>query len=357
MRNENNAGVDLESAALEKLEALALAATPGPWAYQEDSDAYTHIIRPVASPGWIIASATQTSKPEGEANGRWIAAANPATILALIDLARRASASQISKDAGGWKWVPVEPTIEMRHACHAEYQRSGATYDSLCRAIVVAAPSNSLEFGAIESGAAAKTEQAPMKRAGWFVHEGGAWVATSSDDPRATVLYRGEASARAAGARSEQRMVEVLAALEELSGGAEIAKSEEWVNARASVVLAALARAQVPEQDDDAPAEWKQVFDEVARATRKFPTWPTDPLHAVAVLGEEFGELTKAVLQTTYEPHKVEDGELRMEAIQTAAMALRFLASLNQYEFTRCAQHSQGAAMSASRPDDKEGGV
>jgi hypothetical protein len=96
MHNENNASVDLD-----KLEALARAATPGPWAYQEDSDAYTHIIRPVASPGWIIASATQTSKPEGEANGRWIAAANPATILSLIDLTRRASASQISKDAGG----------------------------------------------------------------------------------------------------------------------------------------------------------------------------------------------------------------------------------------------------------------
>lgn len=84
------------------------------------------------------------------------------------------------------------------------------------------------------------------------------------------------------------------------------------------------------------------VLAEVEKATRKFPTWPTDPLHAVAVLGEEFGELTKAVLQTTYEPHKVKEGELRMEAIQTAAMSLRFLASLERYEFTQGAQHSQG---------------
>ena len=37
-----------------------------------------------------------------------------------------------------------------------------------------------------------------------------------------------------------------------------------------------------------------EVMAEVARATQKFPTWPTDPLHALAVLGEEFGELTKA---------------------------------------------------------------
>jgi NTP pyrophosphatase (non-canonical NTP hydrolase) len=47
-----------------------------------------------------------------------------------------------------------------------------------------------------------------------------------------------------------------------------------------------------------------QITAEVARATVKFPTWPTDPLHALAVLGEEYGELTKAMLQLTYEPHK-----------------------------------------------------
>lgn len=62
---------------------------------------------------------------------------------------------------------------------------------------------------------------------------------------------------------------------------------------------------------------------EVARAVAKFPTWPTDPLHALAVLGEEFGELTKAMLQLTYEPHKSSAEEVRTEALQTAAMALR----------------------------------
>ena len=44
-----------------------------------------------------------------------------------------------------------------------------------------------------------------------------------------------------------------------------------------------------------------EVLGEIARAVEKFPTWPTDPLHAVAVLGEEFGELTQAVLQCVYE--------------------------------------------------------
>ena len=80
---------------------------------------------------------------------------------------------------------------------------------------------------------------------------------------------------------------------------------------------------------------------EVVRAARKFPTWPTDPLHAVAVLGEEFGELTQATLQTIYEPHKSDVDAVRAEAIQTAAMALRFVMSIDRYNFLPCPQHSQ----------------
>lgn len=85
----------------------------------------------------------------------------------------------------------------------------------------------------------------------------------------------------------------------------------------------------------------EQVLAEVIRAVKKFPAWPTDPLHAVAVLGEEFGELTKATLQTVYEPHKSGPDDVRMEAIQTAAMALRFIASLDQYFYAQGEQHAQ----------------
>lgn len=80
---------------------------------------------------------------------------------------------------------------------------------------------------------------------------------------------------------------------------------------------------------------------EVARAKSKHPTWPTDPLHALAVLGEEFGELTKEMLQLTYEPHKSTKETVRAEAIQTAAMALRLVASLDRYEYRRGPQHRQ----------------
>lgn len=83
------------------------------------------------------------------------------------------------------------------------------------------------------------------------------------------------------------------------------------------------------------------VLAEVLRATRKFPSWPTDPLHALAVLGEEYGELNKAVLQAIYEPHKSTPLDVREEAIQTAAMAIRFLMSLEVYEYFEQEQHAQ----------------
>ncbi len=87
----------------------------------------------------------------------------------------------------------------------------------------------------------------------------------------------------------------------------------------------------------------EEITDEVLRATIKFPTWPTDPLHALSVLGEEYGELNKEVLQLVYEPHKSSEEEVRKEAIQTAAMAIRFIMSLNEYEYQRGPQHQQEA--------------
>ena len=88
-----------------------------------------------------------------------------------------------------------------------------------------------------------------------------------------------------------------------------------------------------------------QIVDEVAiemsKAVAKFPKWPTDPLHAIAILGGEYGELNKAVLQNTYEPHKTSVDEIRMEAIQTAAMAIRFLMSLETYKYNEAEQHKQ----------------
>lgn len=93
------------------------------------------------------------------------------------------------------------------------------------------------------------------------------------------------------------------------------------------------------------------VCAEVDRATAKFPTWPTDALHAVAVVAEEMGELQKEVLQMTYEPHKSTPESVRKEAVQLAAMSLRFLMSLDRYEYAPRPQHSQqspNASLSAT---------
>lgn len=83
------------------------------------------------------------------------------------------------------------------------------------------------------------------------------------------------------------------------------------------------------------------VIIELEKAIQKYPTWPTDPLHALSVLGEEFGELTKETLQMTYEPEKTNFENFRKEALQTCAMAIRFIHSLDSYEFTKGVQHIQ----------------
>lgn len=84
-----------------------------------------------------------------------------------------------------------------------------------------------------------------------------------------------------------------------------------------------------------------EVFEELKCAQLLHPQWPTDPLHAVAILGEEYGELVQSVLQASYEHEKSTPAHVRIEAIQTAAMALRFLLSLDQYVYGECDHHDQ----------------
>lgn len=81
---------------------------------------------------------------------------------------------------------------------------------------------------------------------------------------------------------------------------------------------------------------------ELKKAIEKFPNWSTDPLHAAAVVSEEVGELVKSILEYIYEPAKqVTIQDIENEAIQVAAMALRFVASVKMYEFHKSEQHVQ----------------
>ena len=83
----------------DKLRAAAEAATPGPWRYQERSDAYTHIVR--AGESYFVCQLSQTGK-QSEANARFMALANPANVTALIDRIDELSAENERLKKGEW---------------------------------------------------------------------------------------------------------------------------------------------------------------------------------------------------------------------------------------------------------------
>lgn len=85
----------------------------------------------------------------------------------------------------------------------------------------------------------------------------------------------------------------------------------------------------------------ESVLNELDKAYKKFPLWPTDPLHALGVVNEEIGELQKEVLQMCYESHKTNKELIKLEAIQSIAMLLRFLISLDSYEYKEGEQYKQ----------------
>lgn len=67
----------------------------------------------------------------------------------------------------------------------------------------------------------------------------------------------------------------------------------------------------------------QDILRELERAEGLYPTWPTDQVHAAAIVAEESGELVRAVLNESYHGASPEDSD--REAVQTAAMAIRFL--------------------------------
>lgn len=72
--------------------------------------------------------------------------------------------------------------------------------------------------------------------------------------------------------------------------------------------------------------EVNPILDELKRAEKKHPDYPKDMFRQVAIMNEEAGEVTKAVLHYHYENGSVEN--IREELIQTAAMCLRMLKNL-----------------------------
>lgn len=76
---------------------------------------------------------------------------------------------------------------------------------------------------------------------------------------------------------------------------------------------------------------WQAIETEIRRAKKKFPSWPDHPAAQAGIVCEESGELMKACLQWKYERNnnevvqEVQKERMKEEAIQVAAMAIRFL--------------------------------
>jgi len=72
--------------------------------------------------------------------------------------------------------------------------------------------------------------------------------------------------------------------------------------------------------------KYSDIESELNKAKKKHPSYPDDMFRQVAIMNEEAGEVTKAVLHYHYEAGSIED--VRKELIQTAAMCMRMLENL-----------------------------
>ena len=71
---------------------------------------------------------------------------------------------------------------------------------------------------------------------------------------------------------------------------------------------------------------YEAIEDELKSAIEKYPAWPDDKIHQVAIMNEESGEAIRAVLNHVYHNDPISD--VRNELIQTAAMCIRCLINM-----------------------------
>ena len=70
------------------------------------------------------------------------------------------------------------------------------------------------------------------------------------------------------------------------------------------------------------------ILAELDRAEQLHPVWPRNLIHAGMVVAEESGEMTKSILD--HHEKKGSRQEIITEAVQTAAMAIRFLKNIEE---------------------------
>jgi len=72
--------------------------------------------------------------------------------------------------------------------------------------------------------------------------------------------------------------------------------------------------------------KYDEIQSELERAEKKHPSFPKDMFQQLAIMQEEAGEVTKAVLHYHFENGNIY--EVREELVQTAAMCMRMLQTL-----------------------------
>ena len=76
-----------------------------------------------------------------------------------------------------------------------------------------------------------------------------------------------------------------------------------------------------------------EILVELKRAEKIHPVWPDDPIYAAAIISEEAGEVVKAVNNAVTGKKDGKDSDYRTEAIQCAAMCIRFLKNLDNFNW------------------------
>ena len=65
----------------------------------------------------------------------------------------------------------------------------------------------------------------------------------------------------------------------------------------------------------------------------KYPEWPSNPLYAASMIGKEYSQLIADVLCLVLKSDYSKISDVKENAIQTAAVCLRFLLNINSYQF------------------------
>jgi len=93
---------------------------------------------------------------------------------------------------------------------------------------------------------------------------------------------------------------------------------------------------QVESMPDNEVEAIAAIIDELHRARGLYPEWPTDAVHAAAVMAEEAGETVKAALDFHYKGEQpLHKQHMKDEATQTGAMAIRVLLGVENYAVNR----------------------